>query len=293
LGGAPDRERQGRYRALDDTYNLAPLARDEVRDFLAAGYGDALVPRLFESFADDPDRAVTVDDHEVAAMAGRPLFLVGLRKPPKPVGPFGHDPVWLDACAFLDPDTLQCRIHGDDLYPETCRAYPGHNLELDKETECERVERAHGRPGERLLDRTVPEDLPHPAFGPQALGSTVFAYPDPDDLTGVVDRLAAGESTREDRALLVGAAAGSAPGMLEVDEDHAVEARRLALEADSWVGRAIEEWTAAADSAAAAVGGVPGERGVPAEDAPDPGAVEEARGAPATPGWDSPDGDDG
>ncbi len=279
----PDHERRGRYRALDATYNLVPLTRDEVRAFLDSGYGDVLVPRLFESFADDPGRAVTVDGHEVAAMGERPLFLVGLRKHPKPVAPFGHDPVWLDACAFLDPETLQCRVHGDDLYPETCGTYPGRNLDLDRETECERVEAAHGDPGERLQDRSVPEDLPPPAFGPQALGSTVFAYPEPDDLRGVVARLEAGESTREDRALFVGAAAGSAPGMAEVNEDRAEEARELARDADSWVGRAASEWAAAAESA--------GGPGASAEDAPDPYRVEEDRGAPPTPGWDALYGD--
>lgn len=277
LGGAPDHERSGRYRALDDTYNLVPLTRDEVREFLEAGYGDALVPRLFA--AEDPDRTVTIDGHDVAAMGDRPLFLVGLRKPPKPVAPFGSDSVWLDACAFLDPETLQCRIHGEDLYPRTCSTYPARNLELDRETECERVERAHGNPGERLRDRSVPEDLPPPAFGPQALGSTVFAYPDPEPLEGVVARLAAGESTREDRSLFVGAAAGSAPGMPEVNGDLAEEARKLALEADSWIGRAAEEWTRAAEDA--------GGPGAPATDAPAHEDVEEARGAPTTPGWDA------
>ncbi|QLG28357.1 YkgJ family cysteine cluster protein [Halorarum halophilum] len=277
LGGAPDHERQGRYRALDATYNLVPITRDEVWDFLDAGYGDALAPRLFS--ADDPERAVTVDGHAVAAMGDRPLFLVGLRKPPKPVAPFDGDRMWLDTCAFLDPETLQCRIHEDDLYPEACGTYPGQNLALDQDTECERVERAHGEPGERLRDRSVPEDLPPPAFGPQALGSTVFAYPDPADLDGVVARLEAGESTPEDRALFVGAAAGSAPGMPEVNEARAERAHERALEADSWVGRAAEEWTQAARAA--------GDRGAPATDAPDPEQVEEARGAPPTPGWDA------
>ncbi|ESP87754.1 YkgJ family cysteine cluster protein, partial [Candidatus Halobonum tyrrellensis] len=236
LGGAPDHEHGGRYRALDSTYNLVPLGRDEVRAFVDAGHGDALAPRLFA--ADDPDRSVELDGHSVAALGDRPLFLVGLCKPPKPVAPFGGDRVWLRACAFLDPETLQCRLHGDDRYPEACSSYPGHNLDLDRETECERVESAHGDPGERLLDRSVPADLPPPAFGPQALGSTVFVYPDPADLSGVVARLAAGETTADDRALFAGAAAGSAPGTTDVNADRAAEAAERVRAADSWVGRA-------------------------------------------------------
>ncbi|MFB6176362.1 MAG: YkgJ family cysteine cluster protein, partial [Halobaculum sp.] len=98
--------------------------------------------------------------------------------------PFGGERVWLDACVFLDPDTLQCRIHEQDRYPRACGTYPGHNLALDAETECERVEQAHGESGERLLDDEVPEDLPPLPFGPQALGGTVFCYPHPDELSG-------------------------------------------------------------------------------------------------------------
>ncbi|MFB6176363.1 MAG: YkgJ family cysteine cluster protein, partial [Halobaculum sp.] len=54
LGGAPDHERRGRYRALDDTYNLVPLTSDDVRTFLDAGQTDALAPRLF-TVHDDAD----------------------------------------------------------------------------------------------------------------------------------------------------------------------------------------------------------------------------------------------
>jgi Fe-S-cluster containining protein len=270
-------DRAGDRPPLDDTYDLAPLTRDEVAGFLDDGLGDALVPRLFEPA--ERDATVSIDGVEVAAAGDRPVFVVGLRKPPKPVAPIGTDePRWLDACVFLDPTTLQCRIHGEERYPRTCATYPGHNLELDAETECERVEAAGG--GDRLLGDEPPDDLPAPAFGPQALGTTVFAYPDPDALDGVVDRIENGSLTADDRARFVGAAVGSRPGSLSVDRDRMEEARERASEAASWAGRAIREWTerAGGDGDAVDGGRVAVDRLVR--------ELEDDAGAPGTPGWD-------
>ncbi|WP_232686935.1 YkgJ family cysteine cluster protein [Halobacterium zhouii] len=298
LADVSDHERDGRgpQQPLDDAYNLVPLTREDVRTFLDSGLGDAMTPRLWEA---DYGPSVTVGDHEVAAINGKPAFFVGLRKPPKPVAAFGgasgggstaggdstvdaestasgdadvgFDPAWLPTCAFLDPETLQCRIHGDPEYPEECATYPGHNLALDAETECERVERHVG--GERLLDDTPPEDDPGLLFGPQAVGETVFAYPEPADLEGaLLDRLAVGELADEDRARFVAVAAASAPGTTAVEPTKRKEAYQTALEADSWVGQSIREWEERADS-----------------DDPDSGLserVEVERGAPETPGWE-------
>lgn len=258
----PDHERRGRYRPLDNTYNLVPLSGDEVRAFLEAGYGDVLVPRVFTAEA-----GVTVDGYTLASVGGGPAFYVGLRKVPKPVAPFGTDPTWLDSCTFLDPETLQCRLHGDDHYPETCATYPGDNLALEVTTECERVETAFG--GDRLGDETPPDGA---GPGPTPLGSTVFVHPNPDRLTGAVERLASGTATTDDRAEFVAVAAGHRPGSLEVDRAHYEEAYAAVQEADSWAGRAIAAWERRATA-----------------DAPDPAdarAVEEDRGAPPTPGWD-------
>ncbi|MFC5133250.1 MULTISPECIES: YkgJ family cysteine cluster protein [Haloferacaceae] len=270
-------DRVGRRPPLDDVYDLVPLIRDEVVGFLDRGLGDAMVPRLFEP-AEGDDR-VRVDGTDLAAVDDRPVFVIGLRKPPKPVAPIGTDTVrWLDACVFLDPITLQCRIHGDDVYPRTCSAYPGHNLVLDAETECERVEAAGG--GERLLDDEPPDDLPAPAFGPQALGSTVFAYPDPDDLDGVVARLRDGGATADDRARFVGAAAGSRPGSLSVDRDRMADARARTREGDSWAGDAIRGWhdRSGADGRTVGLDDDARERLVR--------ELEDDAGAPGTPGWD-------
>ena len=272
-------DRAGDRPPLDDTYDLAPLTRDEVAGFLDDGLGDALVPRLFEPA--ERDARVAIDGVEVAAARDRPVFMIGLRKPPKPVAPVGTDePRWLDACVFLDPTTLQCRIHGEERYPRTCATYPGHNLELGAETECERVEAAGG--GDRLLDGEPPADLPAPAFGPQAIGSTVFAYPDPDELDGVVDRILDDSLTADDRARFAGAAAGSRPGSLSVDRDRMAEARERAREADSWAGRAIREWTERAET------GGDGERvGLDAASRDRLAReLEDDEGAPGTPGWD-------
>ncbi|EMA60328.1 YkgJ family cysteine cluster protein [Halorubrum lipolyticum] len=270
-------DRAGDRPPLDDVYGLAPLTRDEVAAFLDDGLGDALVPRLFEPA--ERDATVSIDGVEVAAARDRPVFVVGLRKPPKPVAPIGTDERrWLDACVFLDPATLQCRIHGGDLYPRTCSTYPGHNLELGAKTECERVEDGGG--GDRLLDDEVPDDLPAPAFGPQALGSTVFGYPDPDDLDGVVDRIRTDSLTADDRARFVGAAVGSRPGSLSVDRDRMAEARARARDADSWAGRAIREWTerASADGDPVALDSDDREHLVR--------ELEDDAGAPGTPGWE-------
>lgn len=321
LGGAPDHERRGRYRPLDDEYNLVPLTSDEIRRFCRTGLGDALTPRPFlapddppnesesggpesdETDADEADadessdvsadesgRVVEIDGHRLAAFDGRPVYAVGLRSVPKPVAPFDGERVWLDSCVFLDPDTLQCRIHDDDRYPAACRAYPGHNLTLGTDTECERVERAHG--GTRLVDDIPPEETPRRPFGPAAIGATVFAHPEPSELAGRIDRVARGETTDADRAAFVAPAAGHAPGSFAVDDERRATAHEQVVAADSWVSRAIDDWTAAVgeqsvdrgdDQRAASAD----ERGMPAQNAPDPARVEDDRGAPSTPGWNT------
>lgn len=263
-----DHERRGPRQPLDDVYNLVPLTRDEVRDFLEAGYGDALTPRLWTT--DDPDAAsVTIGGYDIAAIDGKPAFFVGLRKAPKPVAPFGQDAHWLPTCTFLDPATLQCRIHEDALYPEECGDYPGRNLALDVETECERVETAFG--GSRLIEDTAPEDA-RPLLGPHAVGVKVFAHPDPGSLTETVDRLASREPTADDRATFIAAAAASAPGSTEVNEAKYASYYERAVLAQSWVGDALTEWQV-----------------LQADTSPDPDLgerVEDRRGAPGTPGWD-------
>ncbi|MFP9060770.1 YkgJ family cysteine cluster protein [Natrialbaceae archaeon A-chndr2] len=282
-----------RRAALDDVYNLVPLSRDDVREMLEAGYGDVLVPRLWA--ADSSDDSVRIDGYELAAIGGRPVFFVGLAKPPKPVAPFDRaEPAWLPSCVFLDPTTLQCRIHGEDHYPEECAEYPAHNVALEHETECERVESAFG--GTRLLrdDDASSDETPSSEpksgvdtpfqtvevdegavdgllLGPQAIGQKLFVHPGPDELEGRIERLAAGEPTVEDRATFVAVAAGSAPGTVALSEPHRERAYESVLAADSWAGTAIDEWGRVA-----------------ADEPPDPAlaaALEDGRGAPETPGW--------
>ncbi|SFF77095.1 hypothetical protein SAMN04488063_0220 [Halopelagius inordinatus] len=272
-------ERRGPREPLDDVYNLVPVTRDEVVAFVERGVGDAMTPRMWAASEARPEEGVEIDGANVAAIDGRPAFFVGLRKPPKPVAPFGHPRTWLRSCAFLDPETLQCRIHGDDEYPEECADYPGHNLSLGQRTECERVESAFG--GERLLDDEVPAGQRGLLLGPHAVGSKVFAHPDPSRLDGVVERMRRGDLTPADRAEFVAVAAGSRPGSLEISETRVEETRERVEETSSWVSDAVAAWTAAA-----------GELGAAATDAPD--GVEESYGAPGTPGWDAgDDGDDG
>ncbi|WP_408959923.1 YkgJ family cysteine cluster protein [Natrinema sp. 74] len=287
---------------LDDDPSFVPLTRDEVRAFLENGMGDALTPRFWHvrgeskeprasdtSSGESPREgdSVEIDGRNVAAIADRPAFFVGLRKPPKPVAPFGREePTWLPTCVFLDPTTLQCRIHGDDLYPDECGAYPEHNLALEHETECERVEAAFG--GDRLRDAEHgdPDGL---LLGSQAIGAKLFCHPRPADLEGIVDRAAAGELRREDRAEPVAVAAASSPGTLAISEHHYEQAKSRLLEdgesdeasesassdGESWVGPAICDWHRRCREA--------GET-VPAPELAD--TVEGDRGAPETPGWD-------
>lgn len=260
-----DHERRGPRDPLDDQYNLVPLTRTDARELLAAGLADVTTPRLWHD-----DSGVTIDGTAVAAIDGKPVFFLGLRQPPKPVGPFGTEPSWLPTCIFLDPTTLQCRVHDSDCYPTECAAYPGHNLDLGAETECERVETAYG--GERLLDADPPADLPPSRFGPGAVGHRLFVHPDPTRLEGVVDRLRREALTQTDRAEFVAAAVAGAPGTTTTEMTRFREARERAVGADSWAGRAAAAWTEHA-----------------AERDPDPSmvaTVEDRNGAPGTPGWD-------
>ncbi|OLZ42303.1 hypothetical protein A6E15_15605 [Natrinema saccharevitans] len=282
--GDGDGERAPSRDPLDGDPNFVPLTRDEVRGFLEAGMGEALTPRFWEARGEDD--GVAVDGRSLAAVAGRPAFFVGLRKPPKPVAPFGlAESVWLPACVFLDPTTLQCRIHGSERFPDECGAYPEHNLALEAATECERVESAFG--GERLLEADH-DDFEGLLLGSQAIGAKLFCHPRPADLEGIVDRAAAGALTRADRAELVAIAAASSPGTLAISDHHYERARERLLgetdgdsgsegdgEAPSWVGPAIRDWQRRFRNA---------DGTVPSPAVAD--AVETDRGAPETPGWD-------
>lgn len=297
---------------LDDDANFVPLTRDEVRAFLEAGMADALTPRFWDardapgersngaSGEDGPasgasprgkeadGEGVEIDGHTVAAIADRPVFFVGLRKPPKPVAPFGREePTWLPTCVFLDPTTLQCRIHDSERYPDECGAYPEHNLALEEGTECERVEAAFG--DDRLLeaDHDDPDGL---LLGSQAIGAKLFCHPEPAVLEGVIDRAASGDLTRADRAEAIAVAAASSPGTMAISDHHYEGAKARVLEGEgengtdestaaeevSWVGPAIRDWNRRHRAA--------GET-VPSPTVAD--AIETARGAPETPGWDA------
>lgn len=266
---------------FDDDPNFVALTRDEVRAFLEAGMADALTPRFWA--ARNESEGVGVDGHTVAAIAGRPAFFVGLRKPPKPVAPFGREePTWLPSCVFLDPTTLQCRIHESDLFPDECGSYPAYNLALEQETECERVEAAVG--GDRLLE-TEYDDTDGLLLGSQALGAKLFSHPRPADLEGIVDRTAAGELTRRDRAEPIAVAAASSPGTLAISDHHYEWAKARVIEgedaeptaeSESWVGPVIRDWHERCREADGAV---------PSPAVAD--AVEVERGAPETPGWDA------
>jgi hypothetical protein len=78
-----------------------------IRRFVETGYGDTLRPRLWRA---DGDRRATLDGVDVAAIDGRPVFFIGLRKPPKPVPPFDRPTTWLHSCVFPDPTTLQLLV---------------------------------------------------------------------------------------------------------------------------------------------------------------------------------------
>lgn len=267
LAPVAEHERRGPHQPLDDVYNLVPLSRDDVRALVEVGYGAAMTPRLWRA---ESGPSVTIDGYDVAAIEGKPAFFVGLRKVPKPVAPFDTDPAWLPTCIFLDPATLQCRVHEDPAYPEECAAYPGYNLAMGAETECERVETHFG--GTRLVDDTPLEDESGPLFGPQAIGQKVFAYPDLEELTGVISRFVEGDLTAADRHRFVAAAAASAPGTTEIEPGRFEATLDTLAIAESWIEPAIEAWLERAEDAT-----------------PDPALasrVEDAHGAPGTSGWE-------
>ena len=267
LAPVEEHERRGPHRPLDDVYNLVPLSRDDVVALVEAGLGDAMTPRLWEA---ESGPAVEIDGYEIAAIEGKPAFFVGLRRVPKPVAPFDTEASWLPTCVFLDPATLQCRVHDEAVYPEECAAYPGHNLSMGARTECERVEDHFG--GTRLADDEPPSGRAPPLLGPQAVGQKVFVYPDPDGLAGVIQRVASGMREPDDRARFVAAAAASSPGTTTIETNRFESTLDRLRGEESWIGPAIREWEGRAGD----------EPPVPrlATD------VEDERGAPGTPGWD-------
>lgn len=255
-----------RYTPLDDIGNFVALARDEIRSLIDAGLSDGLIPRLWTV----KDGGVSIGSYRLAAIDSHPVFFIGLRKTPKPIAPFGTSkPQWLDACVFLDPSTLQCRIHGTELYPSECDAYPSYNVLLGAETECERVERHTG--SRRLLDTDV-EDVDAPLLGPQAIGQKLFVHPWPEELEESLDAVAAGDLSEDDRAEFIGIAAASSPGTTSVSIGHYERAKADVAGKGSWISKAIEE---RADRRATI--------GSTTEDT-DAG-LEERHGAPRTPGW--------
>lgn len=267
LAPVEEHERRGPHHPLDDVYNLVPLSRDDVVALVEAGLGDAMTPRLWRA---ESGPAVEIDGYKVAAIEGKPAFFVGLRRVPKPVAPFGTRASWLPTCVFLDPETLQCRVHDEAVYPEECAAYPGHNLSLGARTECERVEDHFGGP--RLVDDEPPSKTAPPLLGPQAVGQKVFVYPDPDALSGVIERVAADSLAAEDRARFVAAAAASSPGTTTIERNRFESIVDRLRGEESWIEPAIREWQTRAG-----------------EEPPDPGragVIEDERGAPGTPGWD-------
>lgn len=255
-------EREGKRTPLDDMYNFVPLTRDEIQLFFEHNLSDALLPRLWLD-----DDGPVIDGYSIATINERPVFFLGPRKPPKPVAPFESSPHWLPSCIFLDPETLQCRIHDSELYPDECAEYPGHNLELGVETECERVEESFG--GSRLLDQTVPEDIPGLLLGPQAVGQKIFAHPDIGQLEGVLHRVKAGTVTTEDTAEFVAAALAGSPGTTSVDTERYHSLKSEIRNTTSWAGKAQKAWNTLRNT-----------------HNPDPElATEIESDAPSTPGW--------
>ncbi|RQG94000.1 YkgJ family cysteine cluster protein [Natrarchaeobius chitinivorans] len=278
---------------VDDDPTFVSLTRGTVRTVLEQGAVPALTPRFWH--ARDDRESVEIDGRRIAAVAGRPVFFLGLRKPPKPVAPFGREePSWLPTCVFLDPSTLQCRVYDGEFFPEDCGVYPEQTLALGVETECERVEKTFG--GERLVSTEVDDEPDGLLLGTGAIGEKLFCHPRPAALEGTIERLAAGELTAEDRAETAAVAAASSPGTVEISEAHYERARDRALEAatdesgggsgvatdedGAWIGPAIREWHR--------------RRVAAGETVPSPSTaadVEDARGAPETPGWDDLEGE--
>ncbi len=228
-------ERDGKRSPIDDMYNFVPLTRDEIRGFYENDLTDALVPRLW--FDDD---GLDINDYSIATINDSPVFYLGPAKPPKPVDPFDTTTAWLPTCVFLDPESLQCRIHNTDLYPTECAEYPAHNLDLGVETECERVENSFG--GSRLQEDSIPDTLSELLLGPQAIGQKIFIHPDVERLAGILPRIEAGEVTTEDSTEFVAAALAGSPGTTSVDVDRYRSLKETISQSESWAGKAKQSW---------------------------------------------------
>ena len=254
----------GDTTALDERMNLVPLSSDDIRALVREGYGDVFRPRLWRPSDDQP--SVCIDEVELVAIAGKPVFSVGLRQLRKPVAPFGQPSQSLRTCVFLDPSSLQCRIHESPAYPSACATYPGHHLLLAVESECERVEKRWETP--KIIDDSVPPDIALPQLGVQALGSTVFLHPDPDRLSGVIERLSSETLSDDDRREFVAVAMSQSPGMPHVDDARYHNARKKLKHTTSWVSATAIEREGATEETSSSVT-----------------SLELSHGAPKTPGW--------
>ncbi|MDY6765219.1 MAG: YkgJ family cysteine cluster protein [Halobacteria archaeon] len=261
-------EHSGDRIPVDNVYNFTPLTRDDLRTFLKEGYSDFTYPRVWEA---DGEHTVEIDGREIVALEGKPVFYVGLRKTPKPIAPFGiKDPKWIPTCVFLDPTTLQCRIHDNNVYPGSCADYPGQNLKLGVKTECERVEDVFG--GERLLNDDPPDEFESFIIGRKAIGEKLFVHPEPERLNGVVMRLARDELKRRDRHEFLSVALAGRPGTTEVNREVYEETLEKLKDMRSWVTKAIRDWEHLFRT----------DRDPIPENAKD---IEDDRGASPTPGW--------
>lgn len=255
------------YTPYDSRDKFVTVSSDEVRKFIQSGYGDGLIPRLFQP-TDNQLGCMTIDGVELASIDSQPVFLMGLRSTRKPVAPFGLDPSWLPTCIFLDPDSLQCRIHNSKVYPDTCARYPADNLYFDAETECERVEQIFGE--DRLLEHD--DSSPRPTIGPGSVGGTVFLHPKPERLDGLIKPLLEDPAVEPGRIEFSAVAAASAPGVDHIDQERYEQVHSQLSGSTSWISEVADRWKQIY------------EMGKPTDHA-ETLDVEVPTGAPPTPGW--------
>ncbi len=259
-------EWRGKYKPIDNTYNLVVLTKDDIVNLLQSGYVDSMTPRLFYS----SKKSIEINGISIASIDEKPIFFIGIRKVKKPVSPFGKDSRWLPSCIFLDPSNLQCRIHDSEIYPESCFNYPKNNIALDLETECERVEKNFNQ--RRLKNEEGIKETSNVFFGPEVIGHKIFVYQNKNELSNIINDIKKNNLDKKQRYKFIATAIASSPGSTTINKKKFQEALSKAYESESWINDTINDWKQRKQN-----------------EKPNPkksGIVETKRGAPKTPGWD-------
>jgi len=206
---------------LDDAYDLVPLTRDEIAGFVDDGLGDVLVPRLFEPA--EGDSAVRIDGVDIAAAGDRPVFAIGLRKPPNRSRRSAPTSI-----AGSTPASSSTRPRSSAGFTATSATRePARRIQLTTSNWTPRPSASASRPPAVATASSTtrsPTTPRRPCSAPRGRRDRLCA-PRPQRSRRRDRPDPRGAAHPDDRARFVGAAVGSSPGSLSVDRDRMAEAR--------------------------------------------------------------------